>query len=29
MGKNEVGFGGELPIFKLDFNHQNTSKNKT
>ena len=29
MGKNEVGFGGELPIFKLDFNHQNTGKNKT
>ncbi len=29
MGKNKVEFGGELPIFKLDFSYQNTSKNKT
>jgi hypothetical protein len=29
MGKKEVSFSGELPIFKLDFSYQNTSKNKT
>jgi hypothetical protein len=29
MGEKEVSFSGELPIFKLDFSHQNTSKNKT
>ena len=29
MGEKEVSFSGELPIFKLDLNYQNTSKNKT
>ncbi len=29
MGEKEVSFSGELPIFKLDFSYQNTSKNKT
>ena len=29
MGKKEVSFSGKLPIFKLDLNYQNTSKNKT
>ncbi len=29
MGENEVEFSGKLPIFKLDFSYQNTSKNKT
>ena len=29
MGKKEVSFSGELPIFKLNFIYQNTSKNKT
>jgi len=29
MGEKEVSFSGKLPIFKLDLNYQNTSKNKT